>query len=114
MKRGPISNSDKEYLLKNKSKPLKFLSKKLERSEESIRSFFDSLKKEEEIATEQVEQIKRKDTPINNALVRNKKYGAVIMTPTASMISDDKKKTRKNNKFGSKVQNFIHIMNPEE
>jgi hypothetical protein len=114
MKRGPISNSDKEYLLKNQNKPLKLLAKKIQRSEESIQTFFDSLKKEEEIATEKVEQIKRKDTPINNALVRNKKYGAVIMTPTASMIADDKKKIRKNNKFGSKVQGFIHIMNPEE
>lgn len=114
MKRGPISNSDKEYLLKNQNKPLKILAKKLQRSEESIQAFFDSFKKEEDIAIEKAEQIKRKDTPINNALVRNKKYGAVIMTPTASMIADDKKKARKNNKFGSKTQNFIHIMNPEE
>lgn len=114
MKRGPISNSDKEYLLKNQNKSLKLLAKKLQRSEESIQAFFDSSKKEEEVAVEKTEEVKRKDTPINNALVRNKRYGAVIMTPTASMIADDKKKMRKNNKFGSKSQNFIHIMNPEE
>lgn len=114
MKRGPISNSDKEYLLKNQNKPLKVLAKKLQRSEESIQAFFDNSKKEEDIITEKAEQAKRKDTPISNALARNKKYGAVVMTPTASMISDDKKKTRKNNQFSSKVQGFIHIMNPEE
>lgn len=110
MKRGPISAADKDFLIKNKTKTLKFLSKKLERSEESIQGFLSSL--EQAVETKVSQPIQKAETPISTSLARNKKYGAVVMTPTASMISDEKRKAR--SKSSNKTQNFIHIMNPTE
>lgn len=107
MKRGPMSNSDKLFVVQNKSKSLKFLSKKLNRTEESIKFFLDSLENQNE---ETPKKEIKPETQISAALSRNKKYGAVIMTPTASMISDGKKQ-----KTVKKIKNnHIFIMNPRE
>jgi len=112
MKRGPMSNTDKLFLVQNKNKSLKFLSKKLNRTEESIQEFIDSLdesKKQNEQSEPRREP--KPQTQISSSLARNKKYGAVVMTPTASMISDEKRKDRKNSK-DTKI--YIFIMNPVE
>jgi len=107
MKRGPMSNSDKDFLIKNKNRTLKFLSKKLNRTEESIQVFLESINpKIEEVIKEP-----KPETPISASLARNKKYGAVIMTPTASMISDEKRKKPTGSKRSS---NYIFIINPEQ
>lgn len=111
MKRGPISAADKDYLIANKTKTLKFLSKKLGRSEEAIQNFLESL--EEEKVEVKTTSVPKSETLISTSLVRNKKYGSVVMTPTSSMISDEKRKTRAKKNSG-KMQNFIHIINPTE
>lgn len=115
MKRGPMSNADKLFLVQNKNKSLKFLSKKLNRTEESIQEFINSLddSKQEDTSSNSQKQ-KREPKPqtlISSSLARNKKYGAVVMTPTASMISDENRKTPRNSK---KSANYIFIMNPVE
>lgn len=115
MKRGPMSNADKLFIVQNKSKSLKFLSKKLNRTEESIQEFINSLNESKEEDSLQGEQeLKREPKPqtqISSSLARNKKYGAVVMTPTASMISDENRKKRTNSKNS---KNYIFIMNPVE
>lgn len=110
MKKGPMSAADKDYLIANKTKTLKFLSKKLNRSEETIQNFLESL--QEEKAEIETTPDPKSETLISTSLVRNKKYGAVVMTPTSSMISDENRKTRI--KKNDKMQKFIHIMNPKE
>jgi hypothetical protein len=114
MKRGPMSSTDKDFLLKNKNKTLKFLSKKTGRTEESIKQFLDQFNVPEvklETKPEEPKEVKE-ESAISSSLSRNKKYGAVIMTPTASMISDEK---RKNRPAANKKDNrFIFIMNPDK
>lgn len=107
MRRGPLSQKDKDYLIKNKDKDIKALSKKLKRTETSIASFLDSLKQE------QPKPIV--ETPVSASLVRNKKFGAVIMTETSSMISDEVRKKNLANKpaVSSRYKNAIHIMRKE-
>lgn len=109
MKRGPMSQSDKDFIVKNKKKTLKFLSKQIGRSEDSIKEFLDSLSQQEEESS--TPPVVKTDTPLSNSFARNKKYGAVVMTPTASMISDEKRLSRKTS---SAPKNHIFIMNPEK
>lgn len=108
MKRGPLSQKDKEYIIKNKDKDVKALSKKLKRTEISIAAFLESIKPVE---------IKEPapPTPTSAALVRNKKFGAVVMTETSSMISDEIRKQNLANKpqVSSRYKNAIHIMRKE-
>lgn len=108
MKRGPLSQKDKDYIVKNKDKDIKFLSKKLKRTEVSITSFLDSIKPVEIKTPEPA-------TPTSAALVRNKKFGAVVMTETSSMISDEirKQNLAKKPAVSARYKNAIHIMRKE-
>lgn len=113
MKKGPLSNTDKEFITKNKNRTVKFLSKKLERTESSIQAFLDSLnpREEAEIPTrkEHIQPIKnRGNEMLKDSFARNTRAGAVIMTETASMISDSlKRPVKKENKH-------IFIINPDK
>ena len=108
MKRGPLSQKDKEYLEKNKDKDALSLSKKLKRNEDSIQKYLDELKTEP--AIESIIE-PPKETILSSNLTRNKKYGAVIMTENASMISDEirKKKILKGTPISGRYKNAIHI-----
>lgn len=110
MRRGPLSQKDKDYLIKNKDKDIKTLSKKLKRTETSIVSFLESLKTE--VKQESKPTV---ETPVSASLVRNKTFGAVIMTETSSMISDEVRKKNLANKpaVSSRYKNAIHIMRKE-
>jgi hypothetical protein len=112
MKRGPLSQKDKEYLEKNKDKDALSLSKKLKRNEDSIQKYLDELKTEPAIEST-IEP--PKETILSSNLTRNKKYGAVIMTENASMISDEirKNKILKGTPISGRYKNAIHIIKPK-
>jgi predicted transcriptional regulator len=108
MKKGPLSNSDKDFILKNKNRTVKFLSKKLDRTESSIQTFLDSLNQDKQLEQPVVEEVKNKGNEmLQDSFARNKRAGAVVMTETASMISDALKRPKKPSKH-------IFIMNPDK
>jgi hypothetical protein len=88
MKKGPLSNKDKEFIDCNVGMAIEELSKKLERSIEVLEKYLSSNK------------TKPKGDNIK-LFARNKDRGVVIMTESASMASDENKnkvnlyKTRK-------------------
>lgn len=111
MKRGPLSQKDKEYLEKNKDKDIVTLSKKLKRNEDSIQKYLDEIKTE---TTVEAKEVEIQETLLSSNLTRNKKYGAVVMTENASMISDEirKKKILKGTPISGRYKNAIHIIKP--
>lgn len=112
MKRGPLSQKDKEYLEKNKDKDVIALSKKLKRNEDSVQKYLDEIKTETAIESTPEPP---KETLLSSNLTRNKKYGAVIMTENASMISDEirKNKILKGTPISGRYKNAIHIIKPK-
>lgn len=94
MKRGPLSNEDKEYITKNlNKKDIIFFVKKLQRSESLVSKFIESL---QEKPTEQVEanEAKIKTMDVSDLFAKNKSRGVTIMTENASMVSDTNKQSR--------------------
>jgi hypothetical protein len=110
-KRGPLSQEEKDAILKSK-KDVAYLAKKLKRNPESIQRFLD------ESLAQKNEQEKEPtpETLTSSAMARNKKYGAVIMTENASMIADESRKNRAQkgrSPVSSRYKNSIHIIKPE-
>jgi len=109
-KRGPLSQEEKDMILRSK-KDAEYLGKKLKRSPESVQKFLDTLTetKEESLQPEPEPE----ETLTSSALARNKKYGAVIMTENASMISDESRKRRAEkgrSPVSSRYKNAIHVI----
>lgn len=108
-KRGPLSQEEKDMILRSK-KDAEYIGKRLKRSPESIQKFLDSITTEkDQEATEQQPE----ETLTSSALARNKKYGAVIMTENASMISDESRKRRAEkgrSPVSSRYKNAIHVI----
>lgn len=108
-KRGPLSQEEKDMILRSK-KDAEYIGKRLKRSPESIQKFLDSIttEKDQEPTEQQPEE-----TLTSSALARNKKYGAVIMTENASMISDESRKRRAEkgrSPVSSRYKNAIHVI----
>mgnify|MGYP001278001359 CR=1 FL=1 len=88
MKTGKMSNVDKEYITNNLDKGVDKLSKKLNRTPESIQKFIDSLQEEQ----------KTKVVDVTNLYGKSKT--AVIMTQALSETMDEvSKKTPKSSRF---------------
>lgn len=102
MKKGPLSNSDKEYIAENLKMSAEELSAELERSLKAVAAYRDSL-----TANKKTEVIKK---PTDMDLyARNKEYGVVIMTENASSAADDKrKKEPKTMSHIRKLRSAIH------
>lgn len=118
-KRGPLSEEERSYIDKNKSKTVAFLAKKLNRGEKSISQYLSKMENVEENS-----QNAEPETPANtpesfamSLMAKNEKYGAVIMTQNASMLSDDSRKARVEkgrNPVSSRYKTSIHIINPNK
>ena len=74
MKKGPLSNKDKEFIKDNLNMSVSSLSKKLERSEKSIEQYQSTL---------QSDKATKDETHTMSMYGRNKKYGVVVMTEGA-------------------------------
>ena len=87
MKKGPLSNKEKEYINENVYKGAKSLSKELDRSLQSIKNYFKIFKPEV-----QKDEPKNIQPTVSNLLARNEERGVVVMTEAASMESDSSRK----------------------
>lgn len=91
MKKGPLSKKDKEYIDAHKNMSVEDLSKKLDRSINSVSAYV------------KVDN----NTPSDlNLFARNKDRGVVVMTEAASMSSDQNKKKPEINKM-KKYRNSV-------
>jgi len=101
---GPLTNKEKEYINKNKDKGLEFIAKKLGRRVEAIDRFLNGPKE----PVKETKPVDPKDPNafiVNNLLAKREGYNVVVMTESASMYMDEKRKQR-NNK--PKDSSFIH------
>ena len=80
MKKGPLSQEEKNYILENDNKDISVLSEELDRSEALISKFKSSTKS----------STKKESTRFERLL--NKKDGSVSMTENTSYIMDEVKK----------------------
>jgi|688.fasta_scaffold162415_2 hypothetical protein len=95
MKRGPLSNSDKDYIAANhKKKPLATLVKKLQKSENLISAYINILNNPPQQQTSE-ENTTGKQTVVDTSKLFINHRGATVMTPNASSISDQNKSVRK-------------------
>lgn len=104
MRKGPLSNKDKEFIKDNLNMSVSSLSKKLERSEKSVEQYRSTL---------QLDKTTTEETHTMSMYGRNKKYGVVVMTEGASMCSDENKSKPKKATEIRKIRNSIHRIREE-
>jgi len=104
---GPLTNKEKEYILKNKHKGSEYIAKKLSRRIEAIDRFLDP-----DIKVEVKPKAQPKESFImNDLLAKRKNYSVVVMTEAASSYMDSKKQQRKNKPVDN---NFIHTFRKDD
>ena len=81
MKRGPLSNKEKQFIDSNASMSVQEVATKLERSVSVVSKYVD-VKKDEET------------TPTHHLFARKEDRGVTIMTEAASMTADENKSKR--------------------
>lgn len=82
VKRGRLSKEEKQYITEHAEEGSKTISKHLDRSVASIEKILEG-QEESDTATK---------SKSGDLMARNEKYGAVIMTESASMAADESKK----------------------
>tara|TARA_R100000664_G_C2709936_1_gene107119 strand:- start:449 stop:787 length:339 start_codon:yes stop_codon:yes gene_type:complete len=87
-KTGPLSKEEKTYIEDNKDKSADSIAKDLDRSENIVNKHLTTVKPEQE-GTEGGEEWS--PPKAGEQFARNKKYGATVMTESASMTSDENK-----------------------
>lgn len=101
IKKGPLSNSEKSdvhsYL--GKQQDAKSIAEHLNRSENIIQKFIDSITiAEDESALPKAEEVETIEptvrTRTSELFARNEKYGVTVMTPQASEAGDDSRHKR--------------------
>ncbi len=112
MKKGPLSNKEKEYITNNLSKfdgDLSSLAEKMSRSKSIVKKFADSLavQDEEEQATEEQATKELAEHKAGNLFARNEEMGVTVMTESASMASDESKQGREP-QTPARYRQFIH------
>ncbi len=109
MKKGPLSNKEKEYIETfYKTTPVKDLSHRMDRSLSIVKKFIDKMPAEEPVK-EEPPKVKQ-PSAASNLLARNEESGVVIMTEGSSMESD---KNRKSSKPPGRYSKFIHKIKEE-
>jgi len=103
MKKGPLSKKEKTFIESNKEIALEDLSLQMNRSENMISKYIATLKTEPAAAEDEA-KIKVED--VSGLFARNEKYGATVMTETASIVSDENKKSKP--KMPARTKNCIH------
>jgi len=96
MRKGPLSNKDKQFISENLHMSLSQLATELDRSEKSVEQYKSELNKE------------TPETLTMQQFGRNKKYGVVVMTENASTLSDENKNKPKSLEQIRKYRGAIH------
>ena len=100
-KKGPLSKDEKKYIKDNQDLSTQELAENLDRSEASVKKFSDSLEKQEEVIPQPPKS--------GELMARNKKYGVVTMTESASMRADEyKKEAPKEDPTPARYRGVIH------
>ena len=105
MKKGPLSNQEKEYITKHFSQGIDEIAKEMDRSESIVQKFVDTLEEEPEPREN-----------ISGLFARNEEHGVTVMTESASMASD-KNKTNDENEVTQtpeRYRQFIHQIKEKE
>jgi hypothetical protein len=97
MRKGPLSNKDKEFISDNLNMSASKLAAELDRSEKAVEQYRSEIKEESETLAMQ-------------QFGRNKKYGVVVMTENASMLSDETKNKPKSLEQIRKYRGAIHTI----
>jgi len=97
IKKGPLSNKDKEYIESNREVEVKKLAKKLSRAEATVSKYLNSL------------QPKKKSSHGFEMFATNDR-GSTVMTQSASQLGDDFKKTT----LSTKTRNCITSIRDEQ
>ena len=87
MKKGPLSNKEKEYIESfYKTTPVEDLADRMDRSLSIVEKFVNNLEPEPK---------PKKPSRASDLLARNEERGVVVMTEASSMESDGKKRQKK-------------------
>lgn len=106
MKKGPLSKTEKTFIQNlYLSTSVAELSSEMNRSENMISKYIATLSSQTPEATPAVEQ-EPQVQDVSNLYARNKKYGATVMTETASVASDENKKAKV--KMPARTRSCIH------
>jgi predicted transcriptional regulator len=81
MKRGPLSNKEKQFIDSNKSMSVQEVAEKLERSVAVVSKYVET-------------QQDGETTPTHNLFARKEEQGVTVMTEAASMAADDNRSKR--------------------
>lgn len=110
----------KFYIDNNLDKTDQYLADYLDIPIDKIRKYRDQVKKKEEdqIAEEAKAEIEARKTEIPNTatiraddlMIKNKKYGAVVMTQEASQLGDE---SRKRSRMSEKINKNVTKIRPE-
>jgi hypothetical protein len=88
-KKGPLSKAEKFYIKSHPDLDIEQLCKDLDRAKATVNEFIKTLPKIPN--TSKPQPVEKKETPLSKQFARNDKGGATIMTPNASIMSDDKR-----------------------
>jgi len=99
MKKGPLSNKEKEHITKNRSREVSEVAGEMDRSEAIVQKFVDTLEEEPEPKEN-----------VSDLFARNEKSGVTVMTESASMASDENKSKDKDEppETPDRYRQFIH------
>jgi hypothetical protein len=113
MKKGPLSNKEKEYITANLSGfsgNIGELAETMNRSASIVQKFIGSLKSQVETLPKDQDN---SDKHTSSLFVRNKEHGVTVMTEAASMAGDDGKADR-TQQTPSRYRQFIHKIKDSE
>ena len=103
MKKGPLSNKEKEQITTNRSREIGEIAKEMDRSESIVQKFVDTLEEESQ---------PRED--VSGLFARNEERGVTVMTESASMASDTNKTNDENPQTPDRYKQFIHQIKEKE
>lgn len=87
-KKGPLSKAEKFYIENHASLDVKELCKDLDRAQSTVTKFLATLPQNNTIASSKQEG---KKGSISEQFARNEEGGAVVMTPNASIMADERR-----------------------
>lgn len=105
MKKGPLSNNDKNFIQGNMDLNIEDLASRLERTEKVVKQYVEELA---EASSPPVQE-----TLSMQQFGRNKKYGVVVMTENASTMGDESRKKPKALEEIRKYRGAIHKIREE-
>ena len=98
-KKGPLSKAEKFYIENHLNLEVKELCKDLDRVQGTINKFVSTLPKVDMV---QIQTEDKKETALSKQFARNEAGGAVVMTPNASIMADEKRPDFSSKKTRSK------------